>query len=108
MINWQKTNVTSPPLLNDVEVNEDNLLILASKKITKNRDIKIDFKKLPCNTQAVERSVKLVTEASMSVCTAAAREGFIVNTLRSRNAMPQYNSKKDYKTGSKLFAELKL
>jgi hypothetical protein len=37
----------------------------------------LEFEKLPCHTQAVERCVKLVTEASAAVCVTAARDGFI-------------------------------
>jgi len=31
----------------------------------------------PCHTQAVERAVKLVTDASTAVCGESARDGFI-------------------------------
>jgi len=31
----------------------------------------------PCHTQSVERSVKLVTDASIAVCGESARDGFI-------------------------------
>jgi len=57
----------------------------------------IDFPKYPCHTQAVERCVKLVTEASSAVCGASARDGFIRVRLESRGLMPSFNTKREYK-----------
>ena len=37
--------------------------------------------RIPCHTQAVERGVRLVTEASQSVCSEKARIGFIKNRI---------------------------
>jgi len=38
-----------------------------------------DFvKEFPCHTQAVERAVKMVTEAAASVCGEDARHGFLL------------------------------
>ena len=54
-------------------------------------DLKIPA--LPCHTQSVERHIKLVTEASSSVCDHLNREGYIRNKLKSRAATPQFNSK---------------
>jgi hypothetical protein len=56
----------------------------------------IDFPKYPCHTQAVERCVKLVTEASSAVCGAKSRDGFIRVRLESREKMPYFNTKADY------------
>ena len=50
---------------------------------------------LPCHTQAVERCIKLVTEASQKVCGAKARDGYIINTLKSQKKNPKLDSKKD-------------
>ena len=55
MINWQKVNLTEPPLTSSISDDEINHLISSKEK--KN------FPHLPCHTQAVERCVKLVTEA---------------------------------------------
>ena len=57
----------------------------------------MDFEKFPCHTQAVERCVKLVTEASSKVCGHSARDGFIRATLLSRSAMPTFSHKSEYK-----------
>ena len=60
MINWQKVNLTEPSLTHSISDDEINHLIIPKEK--KN------FPHLPCNTQAVERCVKLVTGASSLVC----------------------------------------
>lgn len=50
-----------------------------------------------CHTQAVERAVKLVTDASTAVCGESARDGFIRARIESRAIMPSFNTKKEYK-----------
>uniref|UniRef100_A0A8D9FIZ4 Uncharacterized protein n=1 Tax=Cacopsylla melanoneura TaxID=428564 RepID=A0A8D9FIZ4_9HEMI len=55
--------------------------------------------KLPYHTQAVERGIKLVTEASVAVCGEVARDGFICtrqNCQKSRQNVPTYESKKEF------------
>lgn len=52
--------------------------------------------KFPCHTQAVERYVKLVMEASAAVCGAESRDGFIQSRLASRKLMPSFNTKSQY------------
>ena len=42
----------------------------------------------PCHNQAVERNVKLVTEASLSVAGEEARHGLVLSTITSRKNMP--------------------
>lgn len=56
--------------------------------------------KLSCNTQPVERCVKLVTEASKSVCGEHRRNGFIINTLESRKIMPIFRTKSDFNSNT--------
>ena len=54
------------------------------------------FPMYPCHTQAVERTVKLVTEASVSVIDASGRDGSIRNTISSRSKMSKFGSKRDF------------
>ena len=54
------------------------------------------FPKFPCHTQAVERCVKVVTEASAAVCDEKSRDGFIRTRLASRELMPTLESKRDF------------
>lgn len=56
----------------------------------------MDFPDYPCHTQAVERCVKMVTEASMAVAGEKARDGFIRSQLQSRAIMPSFETKKNY------------
>lgn len=93
MIDWQDKNLvlTEPPLLRNLET--DDL-----KKIVDEGNVeKFDFPKFPCHTQSVERCVKLTTEAAGSVAGQVAREGFIACKQNSRQIMPKFNSKKDFK-----------
>ena len=90
MINWQKVLLTSPPILasyTDIEV---------QKLIQDGDHTALHFPRFPCHTQAVERCVKLVTEASIAVCGQRARDGFIHSRIESRKKMPFFNTKKDY------------
>ena len=88
LINWQKVVITEPPLTMD----------LSDETIISNIQNKVVYKsvKYPVHTQAVERVIKLVTEASAEVCSHEAREGLIRSRLSSRKRIPFFNSKKDY------------
>jgi hypothetical protein len=52
--------------------------------------------KYPLHTQAVERAIKVVSEASSQVCGQETREGFIEARLASRERVSIFESKKDY------------
>uniref|UniRef100_A0A8D8VVF7 Uncharacterized protein n=1 Tax=Cacopsylla melanoneura TaxID=428564 RepID=A0A8D8VVF7_9HEMI len=56
----------------------------------------LDAVRLPCHTQAVERHIKLVTEASVAVCSEEARDGFIRARQKSRQAIPTFETKKEF------------
>ena len=88
MINLNSSNVTPPPVLSNVS-SEDLFRSL-------NED-KWEFFGYPNNTQAVERTVKLVTAASESVCGYTARDGFIRATLKSRKNLPKNDNKQHLK-----------
>ncbi|GBM83545.1 hypothetical protein AVEN_272013-1 [Araneus ventricosus] len=59
-----------------------------------------DFIKFPSHMKAVERIVKLVTQASRKRVGSENRDGFIRATLESRKQMSQFESKKDYKNSA--------
>ena len=52
--------------------------------------------KHPCHNQRVERHVKLVTEASVSVAGHDNRDGMICQRIRSRKLMKQFETKKQF------------
>lgn len=88
MIDWQSSNVTEPPLTTSLsdEVIEDMI----------RNKVRYTCQKFPCHTQAVERSIKLITEASFSVVGSENRDGFIRTKLSSREKMPVFNTKSQY------------
>lgn len=61
------------------------------------KEVEVDFLRLPCHTQAVERAVKTVTEAASTLCSKSAREGYIKAQIESRKDMPKFDSKKDFR-----------
>lgn len=95
LIDYENAEYFNPPILKDYEFSEAQIGGLASKRILEH-DFGEYLKDIPCHTQAVERSVKLVTEASQRVCGQEARNGFIFNTLSSRRLMPRFESKQDF------------
>lgn len=91
VIDWQAAEITEPPILANITVDELEMFVASGDVPV------IDFAKFPCHTQAVERCVKMVTEASVAVCGSVARDGFIRNRLESRKRMPCFETKADYK-----------
>ncbi|CAK1579256.1 unnamed protein product [Parnassius mnemosyne] len=68
---------------------------LAARRILKARELPL--LRLPCHTQAVERSVKTVTQAANTLCSKTAREGFIRAQIESCKNMPKFESKQDFR-----------
>lgn len=91
LIDWQNAIITVPPVL--IHVPDESLKDMI-KDIHNEKIIKMT--NFPCHTQAVERCVKLVTEASSSVCGSDARDGFIRNRLVSRAILPKFDTKSDF------------
>ena len=89
MINWQKVNLTEPPLTRSISDNEINHLISSKEKKS--------FPHLLCPTQAVERCVKLVTEAFSLVCGQNSRDGFIRSKIESSQKTPSFKTKLEFK-----------
>lgn len=113
MIDWQQASIDqqNPPLLRDLLIHDDNIDRLAMFKITdpqyegkildqtgEEKNFDIDLRTLPCHTQAVERCVKLVTEASQMVCGESQREGFLLARTAHRAMMPNFATKKHFVT----------
>ena len=87
MIGWSHVEISEPPLTSNILDDELNAMILEVSD-------EIDIVKYPCHTQAVERCIKLVTEASAAVCGHDARDGFIRSRIASRNALPTFENKR--------------
>lgn len=89
MIDWSKENITEPPLITKYSNEELLNLVSAGSSF-------LEFESLPCHTQAVERCVKLVTEASTSVCGPDARDGFIRTRIKARQDVPLFETKSQF------------
>ena len=98
MIRWSENDVTEPPLLKHISSDSLKDFIRKASEAEPNSklDQVIDFPRLPCHTQAVERAVKLVTESAQNVCGSIAREGYIRAKIDSREKMPKFNTKKQF------------
>ncbi|GBL93972.1 hypothetical protein AVEN_76694-1 [Araneus ventricosus] len=92
LLNFFICNVTPPTVLRHISCHE--LLKMIQD------DVPMDvwnFIKFPSHTQAVERIVKFVIEASRRRDGPQNRDGYIRSTLESMKQMSQFESKKDYK-----------
>lgn len=89
MIDWQSSQLTEPPLTKRLST---EVLI----------DIQRGLAELPPltsfynHTQAVERCIKMVTDASATVVGMDARDGLIRSKLEGRRLLPKFETKKDY------------
>lgn len=90
LIDWQNIKVTEPPITSNISTEDLKQFINSSATPM------VDFPKFPCHTQAVERCVKLVTEAAKSVIGSVARDGFIHARIQGRQEMPNFESKQDF------------
>jgi len=93
MIDWTSVSITSPPVLRNIS-NEKLVAKLSDQKCSP----EWEFNKFPCHTVAVERMVKLVTEASAKVYGQDSRDRYIRSTLQSRAALPKFDNKAQYKS----------
>ena len=81
LIDWHATGtINEPPMT--FGISEEELLQFINQKETPS----VTFPRLPCHTQAVERCVKIVTEASGAVCGVDQRDGYIKVRLESRGS----------------------
>lgn len=91
LIDWSKETITEPSVT--MKIDDETLLRFIHEDVTPI----IRFSRYPCHTQAVERHIKLVTEASAAVCGMEKRDGFIRVRLESRAKMPKFETKIQHK-----------
>lgn len=89
LIDWQNVSISEPPLT--MGISDENL----TSMICVIPD-EIPLLQFPCHSQAVERCIKLVTEASIAVFGSEARDGFIKARIESRKILPQFETKKQF------------
>lgn len=86
MIDWEDTVLTEPPLT----------LSLTDDQISAFKETPFDVPDYPCHTQAVERGIRLVSEAAAAVIGPDARDGFIRQRIKERKELKKFSSKKDF------------
>ena len=91
MIDWSKNVITEPPLFKNIPLQDIKEMASTGRSFEFG-----PLQKLPCHTQAVERHVKIITEASKHVCGNDARDGYIRSILKSRDEIPSFTSKKSF------------
>ena len=87
MIDWGQELNHEPPYIASLTDEEVTLIL----------DNPLQVPKWPNHTQAVERAVKAVTEASSAVTGFKERDGFIRQRILSRKEMPSFETKANYK-----------
>ena len=85
LIDWQNTQFTEPPLT--VSFSEHDLSDLIRNPLS--------IPHFTCHTQAVERAIRIVTEAAGAVIGPEARDGYIRQKMKSRKEISRFDSKKD-------------
>ena len=92
MIDWEDptVSITVPPVLRKFKNRE------LTEKLSAPEVCSWAFTSYPCHTVAVERTVKLVTSASETVCGWDARDRQIRSTLLSRQHVPIFDTKSQF------------
>ena len=85
MVNLNVSDIFEPPAIKQFSYEEINKLRLRPLKLSH-----------PCHNQAVERHVKLVTEASASTTGHERRDGMIRQRIQSRRLMKSFETKKQF------------
>ena len=84
MIDWQTIKLSEPPMTMALPTSEIQEAINSEQK---KLCLTVDF---PNHTQAVERMIKLVTEAASSVIGEEARDGLIRARIEGRKRLPKF------------------
>ena len=92
LVQWQQLDRHESPLTKHIS---DEEIVTCVK--SNDASIVQELAKFPCHTQATERCVRLVTEASASVCGQVSRDGFIRTRIKSRGIMKTFNTKSEFR-----------
>ena len=89
---YQNVDYNEPPITTKLTVEQ-------LKEVVENSEASSlsHLKNYLSHTKAVERAVKVVTEASIAVCVYERRGEVIRSKLNSRTLMPKFDTKKDFK-----------
>lgn len=96
LIDWQSNEITEPPIT--ISLKEETILEAIQENHIDTNQLLPEVACFPCHTQAVERCVKIVTEASSTVCGFSNRDGLIRAKIEARKIIPVFNTKKECAT----------
>ena len=85
LFDWSTATFSEPPMTASV----------SSEEIQEFIKVPYFPPKIPCHTQAVERGIRIITEAASSVIGHESRDGFIRQKLKSRKEVGKCDSKKN-------------
>jgi len=91
LVNWNNEDRCEPPMTKHLAEAE-----LQDCVKNRNNQLVRSLPQFPCHTQATERHIRLVTEASAAVCTEQ-RDGFIRSGIESRKKMKTFDNKAQYR-----------
>ena len=86
LIDWETAIFSEPPMT----------MSLSKEEILEFVETPMTVPNYPCHTQAVERTIKLVTDAAGSVIGPEARDGFMRQKIKSRKEIGRIDSKKEF------------
>ena len=86
LIDWESSKLTEPPLT----------LSLTEAELLAFKGTPFEVPHYPCHTQAVERGIRLVSQASSSVVGQEARDGFIRQRIQARKELNKFDTKRDF------------
>jgi len=86
MIDWEAERLSEPPLTS----NKTEVELLSFKETP------FGVPKYPCHTQAVERAIRLISEASATVVGKEVRDGFIRQRIEARKELPTFKTKQEF------------
>ena len=89
MINWQDCQLEEPPMTRKIPDEVIETTVIENKEFLPLTDF-------ANHTQAVERIIKMVTDASITVVGHDARDGAIRARLEGRKLLPKFESKQDF------------
>ena len=89
MIDWQKCQLEEPPSTRKLSSELIKDIIISKKEL-------LSLTHFVNHTQAVERVIKIVTDASSAVVGEDKRDGLIRARLKGKKLLPKFKSKKDF------------
>lgn len=91
MVFWDSADRYDPPVIRNISTS----VVVNYFEIDDPSEY-LQLPNYPCHTQATERCIRLVTDASSAVIGEENRDGFIRARINLRAMMPNFNTKSEY------------